>query len=269
MLQLDLAKKFRRWLRTLVTATALATAVIGGVSKTTVPVGSGQVIKSVFDFCHNVAWWTIPVLMIVGGILAWLDSRVGSTSTWRLVQYILDEQRDHFFRDKIDDAAHHHRVTLFKVKRGKDWFRHPIMPGGWLVAVARCGEFTRSNIPKFWVPYGDPDNAQGLGGLAWARRNPVTVDGLPDLNSGRYTEQDLEDYATRGRVSIEWINRRMKAQKKFARSLLAVPIEIGGQIWGVLVADSTSPDPIGSNPALEDQKFRALTGALGKVLEEG
>lgn len=214
------------------------------------------------------AWLVIPLLTIVAALSQIIKSRIGSSSKWQTVQYILDQYKDAIFEKHEtakDDPEHFHRVTLFKHVKWRWWFcKWPWTE--WMVPVARSGHTTHSrHIRRFRAPANYPDDAEGIAGQVWVRKKAIPVYNLPDLSQSA-PHQDLETYARRAFVPISWLENR-KDKPPNARSLLGIPLEVKGKVWGALVVDSRSPSDISSKKVLNSSLFRNLSGFLGKLLD--
>jgi hypothetical protein len=206
---------------------------------------------------QTAAWWLLPLLIIVSGVLGLLRKLIGPPWLWHTVHSYLDTFRDEAFEVGPDDDLHHHRVTLF---RHVGWcWRFAKWPwSGWLVPVERSGHTTQSSISVFKAP-DDADNAEGVAGRTWARRRIMMVSNLPDL--GAETSEDaLKRYCEATGISVDWARKR----RPRARSFCGMPVEVKGQLWGVIVLDSRSPNGIKAESQLS---YRPLGKYLGKILE--
>jgi hypothetical protein len=230
-----------------------------------------ETAKGVLGFSQDWAWLSIPVFAILAAISQTTRARIGSTSTWATVNYLLEEYRNALF-DKHptakDDPEYYHRVTLFKYV-GWRWALALWPWNGWMVPVARTGHVTKSRrIPRFRVSMHDPDKAQGVAGQTFVRNKMIPVFGLPEITptSG---DADLEKYSNKAFVSIEWLRKRQNGRnfRPLSQSLLGIPVEVGGEPWGVLVVDSRSDMEISRKSALKTAKFQTLTDVLGKLLQ--
>lgn len=211
---------------------------------------------------------TAPLLVVVSPILiaafGWLKTAIGSPSIWKTVHEILDQMQKRAFED-CDGPPHHHRVTLFKVTRCRvtstnlPWAR-------WLVPVERSGHATRQSKSAFRIPDA-ADHAEGIAGRTWAMRNVVTVDNLPELSASSRPEQ-IQDYAQKTYVSPDWlresVRRSRDRRRPLARAFCGIPVEVKGELWGVLVFDSCRKD-LSVEKALAE--FQTLGRFLGKLLE--
>lgn len=151
-----------------------------------------------------------------------------------LIKEVLEEFRRQIFPG-TKDPLHFHRVTLF---RHRPWvFRWDCIRAGakfgWLKVVSRTGHTTQNSRTVFFAP-NDPEQAQGVAGVAWAWGQTVFKEGLPDLSVANVSDEILQEYAAASNADFEYI----KKLKPRSRSLCGIPIEVQGRIWGVLVVDS-------------------------------
>jgi len=114
----------------------------------------------------------------------------------------------------------------------------------------------------------DPDNAEGVAGQTFVRRRTIPVSQLPEINA-ESSEKDLETYCRRAFVPYEWVKKRLnnKTPRAMPRSLLGIPVEVGGDPWGALVVDSRSEGEISRKSALNTARFKTLTNVLSKLLQ--
>lgn len=262
MLRLDLAELTETALgRSSLTVSFMA-AVIGASLKADPASLPDGVIENTVTLLQRSAWWSIPVLLIVGGIVTVTRHSIGSRRSWRLVQYVLDEKRVILFNHLDKEPFHHHRVTLYKFVRFRP--RAPFNWSGWLVPVARCGHVTRTRIPVFRAPLNNPSKAEGVAGYAWACEQPIEVYGPPDVNRPNATGTDFSRYCEATHTTVEWLKKRLASGKKAPTALLGIPIEVDGKIWGVLMIDSTEHEL--DSRKVNSREFTALTKALTKIL---
>jgi len=193
----------------------------------------------------------------MSGGLGLLKKLLGPPWLWNTVHSYLDSFREEAFNVGLDDAQHHHRVTLF---RYKPWYWHfRRWPwSGWLVPVERSGHTTQASISVYRAP-DDADKAEGVAGMTWARRRIVNVSNLPDLSEDP-SRDDMQRYAKATGMNLEVV----KKKRPKARSFCGIPVEIKGEVWGVLVLDSRSADGINTNSQI---LYRPLGKFLAKILE--
>ncbi|HET6428414.1 MAG TPA: GAF domain-containing protein, partial [Phycisphaerae bacterium] len=118
-------------------------------------------------------------------------------------------------------------MTLFKrVRRFREW----------LVIVDRSGHLTLKHRTKFRIS-DDPNVCEGWAGKVWVQGTVLSIDNLPEITADS-PPADLERYARLTGVSKEWIGQRLSKGRRLARSYLAIPVEVNGKPWGVVVLDS-------------------------------
>lgn len=188
-------------------------------------------------------------------------------------QFILDQiQTKAFsrFRDDIDD---HHRVTLFKYKLKvfrprKQWWwvitkcHNPNV--GWLVPYLRSGYTSKETNVCFMCP-DDGSKAEGVAGQSWSKNSTYVVDNLPHIRQESGVNQ-RNKYKRRTHVEDEYLNHKLSKQQQIPRSIGAIPIEVNGKRWGVIVFDSV--DPEGVNTGLM-REYSVMAITIGRLLEAG
>lgn len=206
---------------------------------------------------QGAAWIWVIILSIGTGLAGLVKKVVGPPWAWETLHHFLDVFRTEAFASCAEGPEFHHRVTLFKRVQWR--WRFCLWPfSGWLVAVERSGHTTQRTSAAFRAT-DNADSNDGIAGQVWSRRRAVLVADLPSLQ-GQPTDEDYAAFAERTFVTVEWLKRK----RPFARSLLGIPVEVKGEVWGVLVLDSR--DPQGVNSATE-QKYRPFARYLGKFLE--
>lgn len=203
-------------------------------------------------------WWQLPLLAILAGLLGLLRKHLGSPWIWSTVKFALDDIRKSAFADGESDGHHYHRVTLFKYV-GWAWCFRRWPWSGWLVPVERSGHTTLSGVSIFKAP-DSADNAEGIAGQAWARAKTVRVTDLPDLANSPSLE-DISRYAGKTWIATENAGRRLPK----SRSLMGLPVEVKGRLWGVIVLDSRNPQGIKSDVV---SQFQSASRLLAKLLEK-
>lgn len=200
---------------------------------------------------------------------AWLESKW----IWSVGQSVLDFLCKNSF-EGLEGDAHHHRVTLFEFRPlllwiwpwrawywPWGWGRGPT--SGWLVPILRSGHTTKKSRTVFLAP-DDADRAEGVAGKTWATRNrEIVVEGLADPELGK--PKTVVDYAKRTGVTTEWLTRQIEQGRQMALSFRAIPIEVSGRRWGVLLLDSRDPGGVAKNREKVD--IAPYASLLGKLLE--
>lgn len=200
--------------------------------------------KTQIQWLQNRSAVSIVFAVIAIGICGLVKRWAGPPWVWDAIHNALDGFRDVMFAAKKGEPEHLHRVTLFKhshfpTNRFKIW-----KFGRWLVPVERSGATTRKNVSCFRVS-DDGEHVEGVAGQAWARREGeiFMTDALPEITSAS-TPDERKNYAKKGFVSVEWVEKRLQDEKPFPRRLCGIRLELKGSPWGVLVVDSILPDKI-------------------------
>ena len=217
--------------------------------------------SSIVKSLQGEAYWLIPCSLILVGLLSLLQKEIGAPWVWDHVHFLLDRIQEVAFPPTlVSGDLHHHRVTLFKYSTFCFvWKKWPWT--GWLHAVERSGHSTRRRSVCFRAP-DDADHAEGVAGIAWARKGAVILNNLPDLYEANLADKKLESYAKATRVSPGMLKHRLP----HSRSFYAIPVESKNRIWGVIVIDSRSPE---IKTATEIAASFSLIGKyLGKLLEK-
>jgi hypothetical protein len=202
------------------------------------------------------AWtsrWFVVILVPLVPLLA-RQVRLFLGDPWlRLaIHNALDQMQRIAFED-LDDSEqpHHHRVTLFKAVEPpwwKLWGRRHLIP------VVRSGHATQQCDVKFEIP-DSADGAEGIAGLTWAQNSLVPPQALPSI-ADESDEKILAEFAARTNVSLKWV----KEKKPRARSYCGLPVSVDGNLWGVLVFDSRTPD------IMDVDKVKTALDAFAKTL---
>ncbi len=238
---------------------ALGAAIIAATLKAdTSSYSQWPLFLSGITFLRGSAWWTLPATTIVAAGSQQLRSRIGSRYRWKTVQVLVDHYREETFgknEHTKDDPLHFHRVTIFKQCRWRLWFvRWPW--SGWMIPVVRSNYATKSRISCFRASLDDPYSTCGIAGQAFVSCKRISVSDLPDLCVPQTTDDDFKRYAERTFVTTEVL----RDDPPSSRSLLGIPIELNGTLWGSIVLDSQNPRQIYFN--------KPVHGALAKALNE-
>lgn len=208
-------------------------------------------------FMQTWAWVVTPAALLLIPVLDYIRRLIGNPKVWRIVHDVLDAFREKVIASEPNDEIHQHRVTLFRhatwafVCRRWPW-------SGWLLPLERSGHTTRRTNIVFKAP-DEADYAEGIAGLTWSRNGMVYVKGLPDLTIDR-SDAAVSEYAARSRMPEEVVRKRSPR----ARSLCGIPVEVNGQLWGVLVVDSRRPEML---EAEVRNHYSLFARFLGKTLE--
>lgn len=205
-------------------------------------------------------------------IAHWLKNQRGRPKEKELIKFILNQYRDKAFNIQPGDSEDHHRVTLFKYKkrhiqfRSSHWRRadgfigrlQQLLPHSCLVMFLRSGRLSQDTNVVFPV-YDESDKANGWAAHVWSTGCAGLVDHLPDTETG-----GAEEYAARTKSNISVVKRYLAAKRRMPRAIAAIPVEVHGVAWGVLVLDSRRPDGL-SNDSIDN--FKITVAAIQKILE--
>ena len=221
-------------------------------------------------WCQQQAWWLLGLSVIGTGVAGWLRKWLGPPTTWKAIHICLKQLQQYLFSE--DSVDHDHRITIFRhVRYG--WYCNKSFylwnPFTWcwtdcLIPVERSSHTTRTTSVRFYAPLNKPEQAEGVAGQAWVGSRVIEIKNLPDLDH-EPNEIEVGEYASHTFVSPEWVRNERK-KKALARSFLALPIEVNGREWGVLIIDSRVPKVISKQKMFH---YRKLVGPILQELLEG
>lgn len=233
------------------------------------------ITKSVQEIQNNM--FIFFCIFLVLAVIAHILTKKTSLDVWKEIKFILDRYQEKCFPDNKEKDLH--RVTLFRLEKrslfrrhwsSKNWlnFRgHCRLFSNFLVPVLRSGHINGKSNTFFQV--GSDQNYEGVAGLAFRQKSQVTVKNLPDLSSPlmekvKDRKRLITEYAQQTNCKREMIEKWVGLGKTVPRSIAATPVEVNGQIWGVLVLDSTSPETL-STESVSD--YTVVIAVIGKLLE--
>jgi len=215
----------------------------------------------------------IIITVWVGFELArWLKNKYGNPKQKELIKFILNQYRDKAFNIQPGDPEDHHRVTLFQFKnryvqlRNSHWTGRAgflarlqrLWPRSCLVFFLRSGKLSQSTNVVFPV-YDESDKTNGWASHVWSTGCAAVVDHLPDTADG-----NVKEYAIKTKSTVDVIERYKDASRSMPRAIAAIPVEVNGAAWGVLVLDSRRPDGV-SQDSIDN--FKITVAAIQKILE--
>lgn len=222
------------------------------------------------------ALWTRPAvewLQSVGVVIViicsiwlwaaqWLKALMGDAVISGLVKFLLEELRTDVFSINANPVANRDRVTLFKFRscRLRCCF-FPVL--NWLCAVERTGHM-RGSRRWFRVNEGGhgEHSVEGIAGKAYVEGVLVLADNLPAIEKDSPIEVK-KLYADKTFVPLKWVEKRAG---RLAQSLCGIPVEVKGQVWGVIVIDSAGVS-LGKREKIE-KFYQKNAKILSKLLEK-
>jgi hypothetical protein len=235
-------------------------------------------LQTILNFAHDSEKTVITVCGAIIVIVEYLKKNYGPPEIWAVVHAILDEMHSLVFTSQCNLAEN--RITLFKVQSW--YFRLFCLPpwkhfppwGIWLVPVERSNYLTRNSKAVFRVK--DDGGAEGVAGQSYVQRSVIHVDNLPNIspdNGNTHTRKrgfkglmckwfHKEKYLSEEELKIlrhyaksTWSTEKRVilnavAGKSMPRTLCGLPVEVHGEIWGVIVVDSRSEKLIGKEQIL-------------------
>jgi hypothetical protein len=135
-----------------------------------------------------------------------------------------------------------------------------------MIAVARSGHTGLQTWSAFLAPQQSVDNSEGLIGLVWQTKQVQIMPDLPAIDHTSTAEQ-IADYATQSLMPVNVIKRRVRSKRPCSRALCGIPVEVNGEIWGVLVLDSRRPNTIDYTNTTWASLTTLVPFALGELLK--
>lgn len=200
----------------------------------------------------------------------------GDPWLWDKLTFILNGYQAKALPNGAEIPNHQHRVTLFKRKRFACWPRRGAgsiwwpygqgrWPGsGWLKPVLRSGHTTKNTKAIFLAP-DDPSAAEGLAGQSWVGNQVLIRSNLPDLNVENPSNTKIKDFARKTFCTEPMVRFMIRNKKPMPQSLAAIPVEVNGQIWGVVVLDSSDPNGVTHQSVVD---FELTVALIGQLLEK-
>jgi len=205
--------------------------------------------------------------------MSWVGLKFGDPWIWDKLQFILDQYKGKAFKSSDPRSDQHNRITLFKHRKfigfrmcptgtwKKPWNGHDIT-GGWLVPVLRSGHIAQKTSAVFAAP-DDADRAEGIAGQAWSSQRVIIVDDLNPIGEST-SIANKERYASKTNSSVAMVEQYTRPSRIAPRSIVAIPLEVDSQVWGVIVLDSRDPKGVNED-AVENYRLTAAT--ISQLLE--
>lgn len=197
------------------------------------------------EWCQNNS---LLIFVLIGScsLFGWILRRCADPWYWDKLQALLDKFQEVAYEKFKDQIKDYHRVTLFRYRK----FYWNISPGGqpcswrggrlpwsgWLVPVLRSGKTSKRTRAAFLAP-DNGHRAEGIGGRAWVTNNITFVNGLPAIEPG-CSRTKQKKYAKETNCSPTMVQGYLEQGRPLPRAIGAIPIEVKGRSWGVLVLDS-------------------------------
>lgn len=209
-------------------------------------------------------------------ILDWLYNSFLEIKKKELIKFILNQYQSKAFEKNPNDADDYNRVTLFKHKRfyvrikDSHWFTENkivdlikrLIPKQYLVFYLRSGQHSQKTNAIFPI-FDDSDKSQGWAARVWARQEAAVITGLPNVVL-QSSKANIKKYADTTYSSESVIRHYIQYGRPMPCSIAAIPLEVRGNPWGVLVLDSRSPHGL-SQKSIED--YRITVASIQKLLE--
>ncbi len=232
--------------------------------------------------------WPLPIVWIIEkfqyyqlvifsgllgvAVLAIIAKRASDPWIWEKLKFVLNEFKNKAYAGHDSDPDHYNRVTLFKYKKYSikmsPWRKGSVKKvrpwSGWLVSVLRSGYTTQRVEAAFHVSPHDPEAYEGMAAKAWITNYTCCAVNLPDLNAKDLKKRDIKAYAKATKCPESMVQYYINKGKSLPRSVGAIPIEVHGNRWGVLVLDSRHPDGV-TGDTLE--QFSLTATIIGQLLE--
>lgn len=251
------------------------TSLILGVDKNSAWLEDRPIVLRAIVFTEDHALWFFSIF-VACIMLGLIFRRLGNPWVWDKLKFILDEYQGKAFNVNPSDPQDHHRVTLFKehsrciLRRHwssssawKPWGNTPVI-SRYLVPVLRSGHISQKSSALFHIP-DDSDKSEGVAGKAWSANEAIIISDLPDVNRPRPGVRDRRKYAESTNSTVEMVDSYIGKGRQLPRSIAAIPIEVDGKPWGVVVLDSRSPNGVQQQSVLD---YTLTVALLGQLLEE-
>ncbi|XUO83559.1 hypothetical protein RVM27_14215 [Halomonas sp. KM007] len=209
-------------------------------------------------------------------VFSFCVKRYGKPWVWDKLKFILDEYRGKAFFVSESDPQDHHRITLFQYKRNcvfkkhwsssyifRPWGNTPLV-SHYLVPVLRSGHLSQKTSAIFHVP-DSGDHSEGVAGWAFAARSSVVIQELPDVNKKQAPKYIKNNYAEATKCPREMIEHYISKDRMLPRSIAAIPVDVHGKPWGVIVLDSRTPNGVQEQSVLN---YSLTVALIGQLLEE-
>ncbi|MGO3345772.1 MAG: hypothetical protein ACTIM4_06960 [Marinomonas sp.] len=198
---------------------------------------------------------------------------------WEQIQFILDQYQDRVFNHISDDPRDHNRVTLFQVKKRcflkKHWSsKKTLRPSGkhprfssYLVPVLRSGHLSKKTNALFYVS-DKSDECEGIAGQAWGKGGTTVATDLPELKYDKNntpSRRSINNYARATYSDLKLVDQYIENKRITPRSIAAIPVEVNGEPWGVVVLDSRRPHGVTDNSV---QNYTLTVSMIGRLLEQ-
>jgi hypothetical protein len=182
-------------------------------------------------------WGDVAIFAFSVGIFvsALVQRIVGRMATWDTLHSFISDLRS-VMVDPENENPTTSKATIYRAVKvcpedgWWDWIWCRFKSGRrWLVPVVRSHHLDQRTKTCFPIS-DDPAQCIGVAGQAWAQEQILFVS-LPDVSGENPYPKVLSSYRTRGFVTMEWI----KKHKPTCRTVLAIPLVVAGEHWGVLV----------------------------------
>lgn len=267
--------RFSSWIVSLVPLGIALLSWINGLSDQTAWLKNRTLLIEVFtkiqaysDYIYFALWVSL--------LISACYKRLGDPWAAEKLQFVLDRyQNGAFDKGKIpqDAPKDHNRVTLFRYQRIFAWWavRHwtskTWVPWGdhspfdnYLVPVMRSGHLSQRSRALFLVS-DESDKTEGIAGRAWSTGNAVDVANLPEIKNDT-KQRTMTKYANQTFCPVRMVESYARSNRPTPRSVVAIPVERYGKMWGVVVLDSRYEQGVSRRAVEEYQMTVALIGHL-------
>lgn len=219
-------------------------------------------IRPAVEWLQSVGVAVVVICSIWLWAAQWLKAMMGDAVTSELVKFLLEELRSDVFSINANPVANRDRVTLFKFRSYR--LRCCCFPVfDWLCAIERTGHMRGS---RRWFRVNEDGQGEhgveGIAGKAYVEGVLVLADNLPAIEKNSPLEVK-KLYADKTFVPLKWVEKRAG---RLAQSLCGIPVEVKGQVWGVIVIDSAGCS-LGKREKIE-RFYQKNAKILSKLLEK-
>lgn len=233
-------------------------------------------VISAQDVIHDNGGWLLPVLLALVAFCSSTRQWVGEPWLWKAISSILDEFQEAVFGGRAtldEETIDSHRVTLYK------WSRFCLWPGngccfwwpwgrgnwpfsGWLVPLTRSGPLGHGRT--VFLAKGGQCSEGVCGAAYFSQTGVIELRDLPDIQES-CDDVSCKEYARNSFVSSDWVRRRLRSGKPFAKCFYAIRIEVRKKPWGVIMIDSRNPRM--PQPQKAQHQFPLVAKTLAILLE--
>jgi hypothetical protein len=206
------------------------------------------------------------VLVAITAGIPLVQTSTRSPKKWAVIHDILNEAREEIFSG-VAGPEHEHRLTLFcwkyslltspffLLKWWKTRKKFPPIHSLYLLPRCRSGKHTQDTKVAFLIR--NENDFEGVAGKCWFNRSTTRIQNLKNpatMKNG--PEAALSLYAKKTYIAPSYVQQKIDRNCALPKAMVAVPVDVEGQEWGVLLIDSTQPTIDKIDPDWENKLAR-------------